>query len=229
MPAASSAGMTRPGLRFSGLPMMGNTTLLAFLGACTLLALTPGPNLALILANVASKGVASGLWTLAGTTAGLVLLAGAAAAGTTSLMMLMSQWFDVIRWIGALYLIWLGGRTIWRLFRPLTSSQGAGPQAPAGRGMLVQGILVSLSNPKVLLFLGAFLPQFVDATRPVSEQMAVLAVLFVGVVAVFDLAFLLLFARLRFALGGRHVRALDGIAGGMLLLGGLALATLRRP
>ena len=209
--------------------MITSTTLLAFLGACTLLALTPGPNLALILANVAGRGVAAGLWTLAGTTAGLALLAGAAAAGTTSLMLLMSEWFDVIRWIGALYLIWLGGRTLWRLFRPPPASADPSLQAPKRGGTLMQGVFVSLSNPKVLLFLGAFLPQFVDATRPVSEQMTVLAVLFVVIIALFDLAFLLLFARLRFVLGGRQVRVLDGVAGGMLLLGGLALATLRRP
>lgn len=209
--------------------MITATTLIAFLGACTLLALTPGPNLALILANVAGGGVAKGLWTLAGTTLGLALLAAAAVAGTTSLMMLMSAWFDVIRWIGALYLMWLGGRTLWRLFRPLAASDIPLQQAPKRGGTLMQGILVSLSNPKVLLFLGAFLPQFVDAARPVSEQMTVLAALFVVIIAVFDLAFLLLFARLRFALGGRQARALDGIAGGMLLFGGLALATLRRP
>lgn len=209
--------------------MITTTTLLAFLGACTLLALTPGPNLALILANVAGGGVRAGIWTLAGTTAGLALLAGAAAASTTSLMILMSEWFDVIRWVGALYLIWLGARTLWRGFRPVAASAHSVPQARAGGGALMQGVLVSLSNPKVLLFLGAFLPQFVDTARPVSEQMAVLAVLFVAIIAVFDLAFLLLFARLRFALGGRQSRALDGIAGGMLLLGGLALATLRRP
>ena len=93
----------------------------------------------------------------------------------------MSEWFDVIRWIGALYLVYLGARQLW-LFRQRASGAALPPRA-AGANLYFEGLLVSLSNPKVLLFLGAFLPQFVDPARDPVSQLSVLAVLFVVVLA----------------------------------------------
>src|SRR5258708_35329352 len=81
---------------------------IAFVAACLLLACTPGPMMALILANVSSYGLRGGLWTLAGNLVGLSLLVAPAALGLTSLMTFMSGWVDVIRWFGALYLACLG-------------------------------------------------------------------------------------------------------------------------
>src|SRR5262245_61690844 len=158
---------------------MSPEILVAFLAACVLLGLTPGPNMSLILASTLTSGLRAGITTLAGTTTGLALLVAAAAAGMSSVMVLMSEWFDVIRWVGALYLVYLGLRTLWQLRR-----RAAGVPAPpprAGTNLYLEGLLVSLSNPKVLLFLGAFLPQFVDPARDPVWQLSVLAVLFVAV------------------------------------------------
>jgi threonine/homoserine/homoserine lactone efflux protein len=71
--------------------------LLAFVAACILLGLTPGPNMAVTMANTLSGGLRGGLVTLAGTTTGLAVLVSVAAAGMTSVMVFMSTWFDVIR------------------------------------------------------------------------------------------------------------------------------------
>ena len=142
---------------------MSPEVLAAFIATCLLLGLTPGPNMSLILANTLSGGRRAGFLTLAGTTTGLALLVGAAAVGMSSVMVFMSEWFDVIRWIGALYLVYLGARQFW-LFR---QRAGAGPlsaRVPIRANLYFEGLLVSLSNPKVLLFLGAFLPQFIDPT-----------------------------------------------------------------
>ena len=79
--------------------------LVTFVAASILLGLTPGPNMSLIIANTLRTGLAAGLYTLAGTTTGLALLVGAAALGMSSLMVFMSEWFDVLRWLGALYLV----------------------------------------------------------------------------------------------------------------------------
>ena len=89
----------------------------AFIATCILLALTPGPNMSLILASTLTNGLRAGLVTLAGTTTGLALLVAAAAAGMSSVMVFMSEWFDVIRWVGALYLVYLGARQLWLLRR----------------------------------------------------------------------------------------------------------------
>jgi threonine/homoserine/homoserine lactone efflux protein len=206
---------------------MSPEVLIAFIAACILLGLTPGPNMSLILASTLASGLRAGLTTLAGTTTGLALLVAAAAAGMSSVMVFMSEWFDVIRWVGALYLVYLGVRTLWQLHR---RAAGA-PPPPHRRGanLYLEGLLVSLSNPKVLLFLGAFLPQFIDPAGDAVWQLSVLAVLFVIVLAAVDVAYTLAVARARATLDAARLRLLDGAAGVLLLLGGLALAMVRKP
>lgn len=93
----------------------------------------------------------------------------------------------------------------------------------------LQGLIVSLSNPKVILFLGAFLPQFVDPTADPVGQLTVLAVLFVAVLAAVDVGTTLAVSRARTTFGAARLRLLDATAGVLLLLGGLALAIMRRP
>jgi homoserine/homoserine lactone efflux protein len=207
---------------------MSPEVLIAFIATCILLGLTPGPNMSLILANTLSGGLRAGLLTLAGTTTGLALLVAAAAAGMSSVMVFMSEWFDVLRWIGALYLVHLGARQLWLLRRRTVA--GAMPAAtPLRANLYFEGVLVSLSNPKVLLFLGALLPQFIDSAGDAVFQLSVLAVLFVVVLAAVDVGYTLMVARARATFDAARLRLLDGAAGVLLPLGGLALAMARRP
>jgi threonine/homoserine/homoserine lactone efflux protein len=200
--------------------------ILAFIAACWVLAWTPGPMMALILANVSSHGLAGGLYTLAGNLLGLSLTVAAAALGMTSLMVLMSEWFDIIRWIGALYLAWLGIQKI-RQYR--AGGSQVQPAVAKGHSLFLQAFSVAASNPKVLLFLGAFLPQFVDTSGDVGFQLAVLAVLFVLVLGMADTIYMLALGRMRRLLTSGRLRIVDGVSGVLLLLGGLLLATARRP
>ena len=176
---------------------MSPEVLIAFTLASTLLALTPGPNMSLILANTLSRGLSAGLITLAGTSSGLSLLVAGAVAGMSSAMVFFSEWFDALRWAGALYLVYLGVRQLWLCRRP--AEYGVGAARPGG--CYLQGLLVSLSNPKVLLFLTAFLPQFVDPRVDPMRQLAVLALLFIAVLVLVDVAFTLAAARARTAFG----------------------------
>jgi threonine/homoserine/homoserine lactone efflux protein len=208
---------------------VSTSVLFAFIAACVLLALTPGPNMALIMANTLRRGLRAGLETLAGTTTGLALLVAAAAAGMSSVMVFMSTWFDVVRWAGAIYLVYLGARQLWRLRDRGGDAQGDVSALAAGGGCYAQGLFVSLSNPKVILFLGAFLPQFVDPGANPVNQLVVLAVLFVLVLAAVDVATTLAVAKAHATLAARHLQLLDGASGVLLILGGLALAALRRP
>jgi homoserine/homoserine lactone efflux protein len=202
--------------------------LIAFVAACILLGLTPGPNMSLIIANTLRGGLASGFVTLAGTTTGLALLVAAAALGMSSVMVFMSEWFDVIRWLGALYLVFLGARQLWQFWQ--RRRDPAQPLPAASRsGAYVQGLLVSLSNPKVLLFLGAFLPQFVDPASDPVRQLWVLAVLFVVVLAAVDVGYTVAIAKARTTFDAARLSVLDGAAGLLLLAGGVALAMVRRP
>lgn len=208
--------------------MISIQILLAFIAACILLGLTPGPNMSLILANTLTHGLSAGLVTLAGTTTGLAVLVAAAAIGMSSVMVLMSEWFDVLRWIGALYLVYLGARQLWAM-RRRTEPRAAPPPRGSRAGWYLQGVLISLSNPKVLLFLGAFLPQFIDPAGDPVSQLTVLAVLFVAVLAGVDIAYTVVVAKARATFDVTRLRILDGVAGVMLMLGGLALAMTRRP
>ena len=210
---------------------MSSTVLIAYIGTCVLLALTPGPNMALIIANTLAGGLRGGLATLAGTTSGLALLVGVVALGMTSVMVLMAEWFDVVRWVGAVYLALLGAmqlRSYWQR-RKLPDLEPAEVIHAHAGGLYLQGLLVSLSNPKVLLFLGALLPQFVDISRDPAPQLVLLSVLFVGILAVVDIAYTLAIARARATIAPSRLALLDGGSGLLLLAGGLALVTLRRP
>jgi homoserine/homoserine lactone efflux protein len=215
---------------------MTATVLAAFVATCVLLAVTPGPNMALIIAATLSGGLAGGLATLAGTMTGLVVLVAVAAIGMTSVMLLMAEWFDVIRWVGAIYLVFLGARQLWAWWRTCRlASVGANelPMPTARRvshyGRYLQGVAVSLSNPKVLLFLGAFFPQFVNPGAAPGPQLALLAVLFVVVLTAVDVAYTVALARARAAIDMRRLRLLDAASGVLLVAGGLVLATARRP
>jgi threonine/homoserine/homoserine lactone efflux protein len=202
--------------------------LIAFVAACVLLGLTPGPNMSLIIANTLRGGLASGLVTLAGTTTGLALLVAAAALGMSSVMVFMAEWFDVIRWLGALYLVFLGARQLWQYWQRRRNPALPVPVATRS-GAYMQGLLVSLSNPKVLLFLGAFLPQFVDPASDPVRQLWVLAILFVIVLAAVDVGYTVAIAKARTTFDAARLAVLDGAAGLLLLAGGVALAMVRRP
>jgi homoserine/homoserine lactone efflux protein len=210
---------------------MSNAVLLAFVGTCVLLALTPGPNMALIIANTLTGGLRGGMTTLAGTSSGLAVLMSIAVLGMSSVMVLMAEWFDVVRWAGAVYLALLGAvqiRAWWRR-RGVTSAVIPEIERRHAGGLYLQGLAVSLSNPKVLLFLGAFLPQFVDPYRDPLPQLTLLAVLFVAILVIVDVAYTVVLARARAAVAPSRLAVLDGASGVLLLAGGLALATLRRP
>lgn len=220
----ASAALARPCAW--GWYVMSMGILAAFAVACLILAITPGPNVSLLIANTTAHGLSGGLWTLAGSTTGFSVLVAIAALGMTSVMVFMADWFDVIRWVGAAYLVYLGARQLYMAFRRQSRLVS---RAPNGSALYINGLVVSLSNPKVLLFLGAFLPQFVDPAYAPGPQLAVLAAVFVATLAVVDVTYIMLFARARLIFSARYSRWLDGLSGALLLAGGAVLATLRRP
>jgi homoserine/homoserine lactone efflux protein len=207
---------------------MSLSVALAFVAATALLALTPGPNMSLIIANTLAGGLRAGFTTLAGTATGLAILTATAAAGMSSVMLFMTEWFDVIRWVGAVYLIVLGVRQLHQFLRRRGDPSFTPPPVSAHTAY-GQGLLVALSNPKVLLFLGAFFPQFVNPAADPVPQLAILAVLFVGTLLIVDMGYTYAVGRARRALDMNKLSLLDGVAGGLLIAGGVLLATVRQP
>ncbi|MDX2156029.1 MAG: LysE family translocator [Hyphomicrobiaceae bacterium] len=214
---------------------MSFTILAAYVATCVLLAVTPGPNMALIISATLSGGLGAGIATLTGCLTGLAILVTIAAVGMTSVMVLMAEWFDLVRWIGAIYLVVLGARQLlgwWRLRRSIATAS-AMPVQPArqasARSRYLQGVAVSVSNPKVLLFLGAFFPQFVSPDAPPGPQLALLAGLFVVVLTAVDLSYTVAIAKARSTVDMTRLRMLDMLSGVLLVAGGLVLAAARRP
>ncbi len=199
--------------------------LLIFVAASAVLALTPGPAMALLIANSSMYGSKAGLQTVIGNSTGLTILVTVATLGMSSLMIFLAEWFDWIRWIGALYLIWLGINSIRKAISTKNTQE---PVFRNGHHFFRQGMFVSLSNPKVLLFLGAFFPQFVDQSANLAPQLVSLAILFVVVISLLDALLVITASRVLGALTEKKKRIADGFSGGLLILGGLWLATVRK-
>jgi homoserine/homoserine lactone efflux protein len=150
-----------------------------FLLITFILILTPGPVVTLVISTGATKGVRAGLITVAGTSTGNAALLAAIALGLNWVLSHAVYLFELLRWAGAAYLIWLGIQA-WR---------NAGKQSPVPAGDHVhfwRGFLVALANPKTIAFFTAFLPQFVDPARPAAFQLAVMCVVSVLIAVISD-------------------------------------------
>ncbi len=154
---------------------MSTQVYLAFIAACFALALLPGPMVTLLISNGLRHGTRAALINIAGAQVGLAIVIGVVAVGLTSLMATMGYWFDWVRVAGAGYLVWLGIKLI---MSPVENVDGETPPAPPRAGFFLQGLMVTLSNPKVLVFFGAFIPQFMDLGRDHFSQVALLGATF---------------------------------------------------
>jgi len=197
---------------------------LAFVAACIALAMLPGPIVTMVIANGLRYGTRSALVNIAGAQAGLAIVIGIVAVGLTSLMATMGYWFDWVRFAGAAYLVWLGIKLI---RSPVLGVDAGAPPAPPRGGFFLQGFLVLLSNPKVLVFFGAFIPQFVDMKRDHSPQVALLGITFMVVAGITDAIYALLAGRARRFFSARRTRLLSRISGGFMIGGGIWLALTR--
>jgi len=197
---------------------------LAFVTACIALALVPGPVVTLVIANGLRHGTRAALTNIAGVQAGFAIVIGTVAIGLTSLMATMGYWFDWVRFAGAVYLVWLGIKLI--RFPVAGVKADAPPPAPRG-GFFLQGFLVLLSNPKVLLFFGAFIPQFMDTSRDHVSQVALLGGTFMIACAITDSTYALAAGRARKFFSERRTRLVSRISGGFMIGGGVWLAPTR--
>lgn len=196
---------------------------LAFVVACVALALLPGPNVTLIIANGLRHGARAGLLNILGAQVGLAIIVFIVGIGLASLMATMGVWFDWVRFLGAAYLVWLGIKLI-REPAMLGSTASAPP--PRG-GFFLQGFLVLMTNPKVLLFFGAFIPQFVDPSRNQLVQVLALGFTFNVIAGLVDAIYALLAGRARSLFSAPRTRLMSRISGGFMVGGGLWLALTR--
>ena len=198
---------------------------LAFVAATALLMVIPGPNVALIVANSVAHGTRFGLLTVAGTASGVVVQLALTVLGASAALDFLAVSFDWLRWAGVAYLIWLG-IAAWRA--PPVDLAQVRPQARSASAIYLRGLLVCLTNPKTLLFCGAFLPQFVTPGPDATRQLMVLAITFFVVSTVLDSLWAMLAGRLRALLVAR-ARLRNRVTGGLMIGAGVGLALARRP
>lgn len=155
---------------------MEPTRLLAFCASFFLIAMSPGLCMTLAMSLGISIGVRRTLWMMLGELAGIGLVGAAAMAGVAAVLLGAPQVFQAFKLAGAAYLLW----TAWRTWRaPVAGLAGASTVSPAA--LCAQGFVTAVSNPKAWAFMMALLPPFIDATRPLAPQMAVLLVLMIAI------------------------------------------------
>jgi len=202
-------------------------SIIPFLIAAVVLAITPGPGIAYVVARTVARGRAEGLASCLGTGLGGMLHVLAAALGLSLVIAQSAVAFNLLKYIGAAYLVYLGIRMLLRKEQPVLaeteSMQGAGRA-------LVDGIMVEAFNVKTALFFLAFLPQFISPSQPLAPQLVLLGSICVALNTLVDVVAVFVAHRLLESGTARAARArLMNRVSGVTMLGlGAFLALARR-
>ncbi|WP_425410700.1 LysE family translocator [Hyphococcus sp.] len=197
---------------------------LAFVAATALLVLTPGPMVAYIVATTLSHGLRHGFMALVGSAAASALQLAVVVAGLSLILTAAGEAFFWIKWIGVAYLAYLGVKALRETERELEPAMRVNR---SGWRTVGEAFFVNLTNPKALLFHGAFLPLFISPSAPAAPQLILLAVTFVIVAAVLDGCWAVFASRVKPVLS-RIGRWRHRITGGVLLTAAAGLALVRK-
>lgn len=197
--------------------------LLTYAAACIAVVSVPGPTVTVIIANSLRHGARAGFLNIAGTQLGLLMMLAILAVGLSTIVQHMAWVFDVLRLIGAAYLVWLGIK-LWRsgggAATALTQTSSTRPSS----SFVWQGLLVIWSNPKALLFFGAFIPQFVNPEGSALAQTLLFGLIFMAVATLLDGVYAIAAGRAGCWMTRGRMRLLERISGSFLIGGGLWLA-----
>ncbi|MCF3932753.1 LysE family translocator [Acuticoccus sp. M5D2P5] len=204
--------------------MFDASVILTFFIASAAIVAVPGPTVSMIVANSLRTGPAAGLANVAGTQAGLATMILVVALGLDMVVAVMGEAFFVVKLAGAAYLVYLGIK-LWRAGGVVARSKGT---ARSSLGYALQGFIVIWSNPKALLFFGAFIPQFVDRANGTALQVIVYGGIFMVVATLIDSLYALLAGKAGRLLTQGRVKLVERISGSLLVAGGVSLAFVRR-
>ena len=195
----------------------------AFLLITFVLVIVPGPIVTLVIATAATRGTRAALITVIGTTLGTAVMLLCIALGLNWVLKTSAEVFEVLRWIGAAYLIWLGIQS-WR-----TAGRVAEAAPPRHRVHISRGFLVAITNPKTIAFFTAFLPQFIDPALPIGWQLFVMCTVTVVLAGLTDAAWAVAAGLGRaWFMKPRRNALLGRLSGVVLIGGGLWLSLARR-
>jgi threonine/homoserine/homoserine lactone efflux protein len=193
---------------------------LTFCAASLALAVVPGPTVTVILANALRYGTRAGLMNVLGTQAGVAVWLVIASAGLSAMIAVMGAWFDLLRWVGAAYLIWLGIKFL----RSNGDLAVAVDRARPRGSFFLQGLVVILSNPKMLVVFGALIPPFVPRDGNPVAATFLLGLTFAIIAATTDTCYAVAAGRARHWLSRSRIRVIEVCSGGFLTAGGVWMA-----
>ncbi len=197
---------------------------LAFIAICLLLAVTPGPDMALVTKNALAHGPRGVLLTTTGIAVALVLWVSATAFGVAALLKASATLFYALKVVGGAYLAYLGIRA-WLASREMPGDLLAGTKAAPAGSILRQGLISAGTNPKLGVFFVTFLPQFVEPHQALLPQLLLLGTVFAFIGWLWMIVYGLLVARVRDIITAPRVRQwMDRVTGAVLIGLGVRLA-----
>lgn len=202
------------------------SVILAYCATVFALIIVPGPTVTVIVANSLRSGAKAGFANIAGTQVGLSILLAIFVLGFSSVMAFIGEAFFWLKLIGAAYLIWLG-ISLWRSNGHFVGIERS-RETVSMKKMFWQGFFVILSNPKVLFFFGALVPQFIDPARPIIEQTVFFCATFMVIATSVDALYAVLAGGAGQMLTAGRVKLAERLSGSFLILGGVWMALSRR-
>ena len=196
---------------------------LAFSGAFIILAASPGPGLVAILSRTLGGGYASGLAVTTGLVIGDAIFLAIAMVGLSAIASAMGPFFQIIKYAGAAYLVWLGLQALRSADAPVSI------EAATSHGLfkdLGLGLVVTLGNPKPIIFYGALLPTFLDLSRiGILDFVVLMSVVVILSFAVYSIYMMIARRAGRLLVSSRTAKRLNQTTGVMLVGSGLVVAT----
>jgi threonine/homoserine/homoserine lactone efflux protein len=185
----------------------------------------PGPSVLLTVAHSISFGWKQAISTVAGETMGIAVQLLVAAIGLTSVLNAVAGVFEWLRWAGAAYLVYLGIKQWRSASKPLEFDTSP----VSKKNLFAQGLVITIFNPKSLIFIAAFLPQFIDAARPLGLQFTIIVPTFLVITFTVTSVWALVAGNVRgFLQSQRAFKSVLRAGGGFMIIAGLGLALARR-
>ena len=198
-----------------------------FLLMCILLIILPGPDTAIATKNTLVQGRSEGLKTILGSCCGLLIHTFAAVIGLSAIIVKSAYLFTVIKYVGAVYLCYLGIKTLWsirNLYKQLPDESQTNNKY-TGQPCFKQGFLTNVTNPKVAVFFLTFLPQFVDGPDQTVLPFLLMGLLYTGLTALWFVFYIYLLDQISsFMKKPRTKLAIEGVTGTILIAFGIKLA-----
>jgi threonine/homoserine/homoserine lactone efflux protein len=196
-----------------------------FVIMCILLIILPGPDTAIATKNTLTVGRTGGFKTIFGTCCALLIHTLAAVVGLSAIIVKSATVFSIFKYVGAVYLVYLGAKTLWSLRNKKAVPEMSADSKYEGKSCFKQGFLTNLLNPKVAVFFLTFLPQFVDSGINTFLPFLIMGITYTILTAVWFLFYIYLLNQIRAFMNKPKTQSvMEGITGTVLIGFGLKLA-----